>query len=62
MRRGIGARLLDDVFALAREPAIRRVVVIAEPHAAAFYERNGFVREDDVATRFGPAVRMGKAL
>jgi GNAT superfamily N-acetyltransferase len=58
MRRGIGGRLVQDVFALARAAGVQRVGVIAEPHAAAFYERQGFVRQGDVATRFGPAVRM----
>jgi GNAT superfamily N-acetyltransferase len=62
MRRGIGARLLHDVFARAREAGVRRVAVIAEPHAAAFYERHGFAHEGDVATRFGPALRMGASL
>ena len=62
MRRGIGGLLLQDVFARAREAGVRRVAVIAEPHAAAFYERHGFVREGDVATRFGPALRMGASL
>jgi GNAT superfamily N-acetyltransferase len=61
MRRGIGGRLLADVFELARDAGVRRVAVVAEPHAAAFYERNGFVREGDVPTRFGPAVRMAAA-
>jgi GNAT superfamily N-acetyltransferase len=62
MRRGIGGRLVQDVFALARAAGVGRVAVIAEPHAAAFYERQGFVREGDVATRFGPALRMAAAL
>jgi GNAT superfamily N-acetyltransferase len=62
MRRGIGARLLHDVFALARAAGAWRVAVIAEPHAAAFYERHGFALEGDVATRFGPALRMGAEL
>jgi GNAT superfamily N-acetyltransferase len=62
MRRGIGGRLVHDVFARAREAGVRRVAVIAEPHAAAFYERHGFGREGDVATRFGPALRMGAAV
>ena len=62
MRRGIGGRLVQDVFALARVAGVRRVGLIAEPHAGAFYERQGFVREGDVATRFGPALRMGASL
>jgi GNAT superfamily N-acetyltransferase len=62
MRRGVGGRLLDDLFDLARRAGVARVAVLAEPHAAVFYERNGFVREGQVQTQFGPAVRMGLAL
>lgn len=62
MRRGIGGELLDDVLALAADRGVRRVAVVAEPHAAAFYERHGLVREGAVTTRFGPAVRMAVAL
>jgi GNAT superfamily N-acetyltransferase len=62
MRRGVGGRLLDDVFDLARRAGVARVAVIAEPHAAAFYERNRFVREGHVQTKFGPALRMGAAI
>jgi GNAT superfamily N-acetyltransferase len=58
MRRGIGGRLLGDFFDRARDCGVQRVAVIAEPHAAVFYKRNGFVREGDVQTRFGPALRM----
>jgi len=62
MRQGVGGRLLDDLFALARRAGVTRVAVIAEPHAVVFYERNGFVREGHVQTEFGPAVRMGLPL
>jgi GNAT superfamily N-acetyltransferase len=59
MRRGIGGELLADVLGLARDAGVRRIVVVAEPHAVAFYERCGFAREGEVRTRFGPGVRMG---
>jgi GNAT superfamily N-acetyltransferase len=62
MRRGIGGALLEDVLGLARDGGVRRVAVVAEPHAVAFYERCGFTREGDVPTRFGPAVRMAADL
>jgi GNAT superfamily N-acetyltransferase len=62
MRRGIGGRLVRDVFELARAAGVARVGLIAEPHAVAFYERRGFVREREVATRFGPALRMAASL
>ena len=62
MRRGVGGRLLDDLFELARRAGVARIRVIAEPHAAAFYERNGFMREGHMQTQFGPAVRMGLVL
>jgi GNAT superfamily N-acetyltransferase len=58
MRRGIGGALLEDVLGLARDGGVRRLAVVAEPHAVAFYERCGFTCEGDVPTRFGPAVRM----
>jgi GNAT superfamily N-acetyltransferase len=62
MRRGIGRELLQDVFELARDTGVRRIAVIAQPGAVAFYERCGFVREGEAATRFGPAVRMAADL
>ena len=37
---------------------MREIGVTAEPRAAAFYERLGFTRGEEVPTRFGPAVRM----
>lgn len=62
MRRGIGGELLADVFALARDAGVRRIAVVAQPRALAFYERCGFVREGEATTRFGPAVRMAADL
>jgi GNAT superfamily N-acetyltransferase len=62
MRNGIGGELVADVLGLARDAGVSRVAVVAGPHAAAFYERCGFVREGDASTRFGPAIRMGADL
>jgi predicted GNAT family N-acyltransferase len=41
--RGIGGALLARMVALAAELGHRRVVVNAQTHALAFYERHGFV-------------------
>lgn len=62
MRRGIGAALVADALALARDRGVRRVAVVAQPAAETFYERCGFVAAGEVATRFGPAVRMAVEL
>jgi GNAT superfamily N-acetyltransferase len=62
MRRGIGGELVQDVLWLARDAGVRRLAVVANPHAVAFYERCGFTRQSEVPTRFGPAVRMAADL
>ncbi len=62
MRRGIGAALVDDVMARARQADIGRVEVTANPHALAFYRHAGFVYDRDVETRFGTAPRMWRAV
>jgi predicted GNAT family N-acyltransferase len=41
--RGVGSALLERLVALARELGHRRVVLNAQTHALAFYERHGFV-------------------
>jgi GNAT superfamily N-acetyltransferase len=58
MRRGVGRRLVLDLLALAQEQGIRRVEVTANPQAASFYGKVGFVVGGEVGTRFGPGVRM----
>jgi GNAT superfamily N-acetyltransferase len=58
MRRGVGRRLLLDVVALAGREEVQRIEVTANPHAMAFYETVGFVRDGAVETQFGPGVRM----
>ena len=59
MGQGIGRALVLDLIAIARGHGVGRVEVTANQHALAFYERVGFVVEDEVTTRFGPAPRMG---
>ena len=59
MGQGIGRALVLDLIAIARGHGVGRVEVTANQRALAFYERVGFVVEDEVTTRFGPAPRMG---
>jgi ribosomal protein S18 acetylase RimI-like enzyme len=58
MRRGVGRRLVDDAVDIAVDRGVARLEVTANPHALAFYLRVGFVVDHEVATRFGPALRM----
>jgi GNAT superfamily N-acetyltransferase len=58
MRRRIGHALVADAAAYALARGRGRLEVTANPHALAFYEREGFVVDDQVDTRFGPAARM----
>jgi len=57
-RRGVGDRLVRDVVTTAEREHVQRVEVTANPQALAFYETVGFVRDGEVGTRFGAAVRM----
>jgi GNAT superfamily N-acetyltransferase len=59
MAQGIGRALVLDLIAIARGHGAGRVEVTANQRALAFYERVGFVVEDEVTTRFGRAPRMG---
>jgi GNAT superfamily N-acetyltransferase len=59
---GIGRSLLGEAGAIAVERGCAAMRVIANPEAAAFYEKCGFAERAEVATRFGPAVRMVKPL
>lgn len=58
MRRGIGRALVEDQLGLARDRGVSRVEVTANPEAAAFYAKLGFVEGRQVQTRFGPAALM----
>jgi predicted GNAT family N-acyltransferase len=42
-RQGVGDALLESMVELAAELGHRRVIVNAQTHALAFYERHGFV-------------------
>ena len=58
MRQGIGRRLVGDAAAIARRRGARRIVVVANPHARAFYEDVGFRADGETATEFGPGLHM----
>ena len=58
MRRGIARALVDDIVARARAESVRRLDVIANPHALAFYRAVGFVVDGVAETGFGPGSRM----
>jgi ribosomal protein S18 acetylase RimI-like enzyme len=58
MRGGVGRALVDDARRIARERGARRIDVVANPQAVAFYEAVGFVPAGEAHTRFGPAPRM----
>ena len=58
-RRGIGVALVEAAADLARRRGLA-LSVIANPAALGFYERCGFVEQGEVATRFGPGLRMSR--
>jgi GNAT superfamily N-acetyltransferase len=62
MRRGIGARLVEDAVRRARDGGAGLLVVTAAPAAEAFYARCGFRTVGEAPTRFGPAIRMHRHL
>ena len=57
--QGIGRALADAATHEARNRGLA-LTVIASPGARGFYERCGFSVEDEVVTRFGPALRMSR--
>lgn len=61
-RAGVGRALIEDAVEIARASALRRLEVTAKPRAIAFYEKVGFVTVGEATTRFGPAIRMHRAL
>ena len=62
MRRGVGRRLLDDLVSDARRRGMTSVEVTANAGALPFYRSAGFTPVRTVATRFGPATRMSRAI
>jgi GNAT superfamily N-acetyltransferase len=61
MARGVGRALVEDAAARATSQGAERIEVTAGP-AQAFYEKVGFDLIGVTQTRFGPAVRMRRAL
>lgn len=62
MRGGLGRVLVEDAVAIARVRGMTRLEVTANPRALGFYEKVGFVTVDEVATQFGPGIRMQRDL
>jgi GNAT superfamily N-acetyltransferase len=62
MGAGVGRALIEDAVARARDWGASHIDVIANPDALAFYERVGFTRGREVATRFGPGLRMRRGV
>jgi GNAT superfamily N-acetyltransferase len=58
MRAGVGRLLVEDAKRIARDRGAARIEVVANPDAAGFYQRLGFIGDEEVTTRFGPARRM----
>lgn len=48
LRKGLGTMLLNHALATCRDRGIRRVVLLADPSAAGFYERHGARFVEDV--------------
>jgi len=62
MRAGIGRRLVADAQRIAHERGARRIDVVANPQAVAFYDAVGFVLVGEAQTRFGRAPRMSLSI
>ena len=62
MRIGLGRVLVEDAVAIARDRGMTRLEVTANPRALEFYEKVGFVTVGEVATQFGPGIRMHRDL
>jgi GNAT superfamily N-acetyltransferase len=61
LRHGVGRTLVEDAVKRARADGAHRLEVTAGP-ARGFYEKVGFAVVSSAQTRFGPAVRMHRAL
>lgn len=61
-RRGVARALIADAVESARAAGYRRLSVVANPHAAAFYSAVGFVAGDLVTTTLGAGTRMDRTL
>jgi ribosomal protein S18 acetylase RimI-like enzyme len=61
-RQGVGRQLIDDLVASARERGVRRLEVVANEHALAFYRQAGFIQDGESRTQFGYAPHMYRDL
>lgn len=61
-RRGVGRALVEHCVGLARQEGAARLDVVANERAFPFYEACGFRFVEPVRTRFGPAVKLSRAL
>jgi GNAT superfamily N-acetyltransferase len=61
-RQGIGAALVEDVADRARRAGAIRLDVVANPNALGFYRSVGFEEVGEVATQFGPGLRMTRRM
>ena len=57
-RRGIAHRLLRDAVEALRESGRRRLWVVGNPQALAFYRAVGFTGGESVATELGAGLRL----
>jgi GNAT superfamily N-acetyltransferase len=62
MGSGVGRALMEDAAERALAWGATAIEVVANPDAAGFYKRSGFSAGDEVATRFGPGLRMRRAV
>jgi GNAT superfamily N-acetyltransferase len=58
MGEGVGRLLVEDSAQIARGQGATVIEVVANPDARDFYEGVGFLRGEEVATRFGVGHRM----
>jgi GNAT superfamily N-acetyltransferase len=61
-RLGVARALIEDAVERASAVGFRRLSVIANPHASAFYTAVGFVAGDLVMTPLGAGARMHREL
>jgi GNAT superfamily N-acetyltransferase len=61
-RGGIGRRLVAEAQKLASARGAKAIHVIANPRAKGFYVACGFILLGKTSTRFGPGLRMRRAI